>query len=493
MRTRQILVGALLMAAPCLSAEPCYTVTPYVLPSGVKLEASGLALLPDGKLAVALRKGEVWLLEHPESDPTNADAVGYRLFASGLHEPLGLLWHDGALCTAQRSEVTRMRDADGDGVADEYTTLAKGWGVSGNYHEYAYGPVRDRDGNLWITLNASMGGAVTMSGHRETERPWRGWGMALTPEGRLLPMCAGLRSPCGLGVNGEGDVFCTDQQGNWWGTNPLLHLRKGVFFGHGDSAQDTQRPGSPVADPGRLPQEITVVEASRQVRGFALPVAWFPYVKAGQSPTGMACDLTGGKFGPFKNQMFVGEFVLSGVNRVFMEKVGGEYQGVVFRFLDGLQSAALSLAFLRDGSLLVGESNRGWNSQGTRSFGLERIRWTGRAPFEIERMEVQPDGFRLTFTKPVDARSASAADGYSLTSYTYLYHQKYGSAEVDSRPVPVTRVEVGEGGSSVRLWCEGMRPGYVHELKIHGLKSLEGEGLRNPEAFYTLNRLGEAD
>ena len=246
-------------------------------------------------------------------------------------------------------------------------------------------------------------------------------------------------------------------------------------------------------DPGRLPQGITVVEASRQVRGFALPVAWFPYVKAGQSPTGMACDLTGGKFGPFPNQMFVGEFVLSGVNRVFIEKVGGEYQGVVFRFLDGLQSAALSLAFLRDGSLLVGESNRGWNSQGTRSFGLERVRWTGRVPFEIECMEVQPDGFLLTFTKPVDAHVAGAIGGYSMTGYTYLYHQKYGSDEVDAKSVPVTRVSVAEDGRTVRLWCEGMRPGYVHELQVRGVKSAEGEELCHAEAFYTLNRLGQAD
>ncbi len=30
-------------------------------------------------------------------------------------------------------------------------TAAKGWGVTGHYHEYAYGPKLDGDGNLWIT------------------------------------------------------------------------------------------------------------------------------------------------------------------------------------------------------------------------------------------------------------------------------------------------------------------------------------------------------
>ena len=42
-------------------------------------------------------------------------------------------------------------------------------------------------------------------------------------------------------------------------------------------------------------------------------------------------DNTGGKFGPFARQLFIGEFRLS-ENRVFLEKVGGEYQGACFGF-----------------------------------------------------------------------------------------------------------------------------------------------------------------
>src|SRR5690606_8484052 len=113
---------------------------------------------------------------------------------------------------------------------------------------------------------------------------------------------------------------------------------------------------------------------------------WLPYPKLGQSATGIACDLSGGQFGPFEGQLFIGEFTLSRITRVFLEKVDGEYQGAAFRFIDGLQSGPVRLEFLPDGSLLCGETNRGWNSAGTRSFGLERIRWTGHVPFEIRTM-----------------------------------------------------------------------------------------------------------
>jgi hypothetical protein len=246
-----------------------------------------------------------------------------------------------------------------------------------------------------------------------------------------------------------------------------------------------------VADPGKLPQEITVVEAQKQVKGYVPPAVWFPYVKTGQSPTGMACDLTGGKFGPFGKQMFVGEFVLSGVNRVFLEKVGGEYQGAVFKFVDGLQCAALSLAFLHDGSLLVGESNRGWNSQGSRSFGIERIRWTGKMPFEIAKMEAVRDGFLITFTEKPDAAAVMNTANYTMSSYTYLYHSKYGSNEVDTKPVTITGAQIEKNGTAVRLKCEGLRQGYVHELKLGGIKAASGGNLAHAEAYYTLNKLPE--
>ena len=85
------------------------------VPEGVVLEVGGLETMPDGRLAVATRRGDVWLIENPSS--ANGSQPHYTRFAQGLHEALGLAYRDGALYTTQRSELTRLRDTDGDGKA----------------------------------------------------------------------------------------------------------------------------------------------------------------------------------------------------------------------------------------------------------------------------------------------------------------------------------------------------------------------------------------
>lgn len=467
-----------------------YALETFPLPADLKLEASGLASFPDGRLAIAIRKGEVWILDRPsEKNPTLANTTFTR-FASGLHEPLGLAWHEGALYTTQRSEVTRLRDTNNDGVADEYLTAARGWGVSGNYHEYAYGPIFDPKGDLWVTLNCTIGKAPVGPGFEGVKSlPWRGWSMRQSEGGGLKPVSAGLRSPSGLGTNHLGDVFATDQQGNWWGTNALVHLTPGAFHGHADALRDCNRSESPVAHPGKLPNGVTTAEAIDKIPGYSPPAVWFPYNKIGASPCGFSCNRAGDKFGPFENQLFVGEFTYAFVSRVFLEKVDGYYQGACFRFRSGMKSAVFRTEFLTDGSLILGETNRGWNSIGTRSYALERLRWTGVMPFEMKTIEAKPDGFLVTFTKTIDPATARDPKSWSLSSYTYRYQQAYGSPEIDTLPVTISKITVAADKLSARLHCSGLRKGYVHEFHADGLRCTDGEALLHADGFYTLNHL----
>lgn len=473
------LLSLALLTTVCLAEEAdYYRIVTLDAPKDLKLEVGGIAPLPDGRVAVAIRKGEVWII-----DGALTDKPKYSLFASGLHEPLGLAYRDGAFYLVQRSEVTKLRDTDNDGRADEYLTFAKGWGVTGNYHEYAYGPVFDREGNLWLTLNCSMGKKI------DPQDQWRGWSLKVKPDGSWEPVSGGFRSPSGLGFNAAGDLFVSDQQGNWMATGPLWHVEKGVYHGHSASLEYCKLPGATFKIDGTVPDGITIPEAAKQVPHYRPPAVWFPYRKMGMSCTGILCDTTGGKFGPFRDQLFVGDFTMSLITRVYLEKVKGRYQGACFPFRSGFQSAVFRMEWGADGSMLVGETNRGWNSLGSRAFGFERVVWTGKMPFEVEKMEAQRDGFRLTFTQAVDPASLRAADAIKLSSYTYKFQSSYGSDEIDAKNLTIRSVNVAQDGLSARLIIDGLREGYVHEFALPGVRSAEGKPLVHDAAYYTLNQI----
>ena len=487
-------------------------------PGGPVLEVSGIAIPDDPRapapLAVATRKGEIWLLDGAgggsvgPAGPGRTDPVTYRLFATGLHEPLGLLWRDGAFLAAQRSELTRIADTDGDGTADDFATLAKGWGVTGHYHEYAYGPKTDGTGRLWLTLNTGLNlqeQHLAATVRNETlgyaQGRWRGWALVVGDDGALEPVCCGLRSPSGLGANAAGDMFCTDQQGNWIAAGSLVHLRRGGFFGHPESLASADLPGSPLPtirtdgspNLGPITEGLPWPEAVRRMPFLRPPAVWLPYRKAGQSATDVCLDASGGRFGPFAGQLFVGEFTQAAIHRVFLEKVDGEYQGAVFPFRAGFASAVLRLAQAADGSLFAGLTNRGWSSLGPAAYGLERVAWSGVTPFEIRAIRALADGFELEFTLPVDPATAARPEAYALSSYTYLYHSKYGSDETDAQPLPVRAATVSVDGLRARLQVEGLRPLSVHEFDAAGVRSATGAPLLHPQAYYTLNRIPSGD
>lgn len=455
-----------------------YKILTFQPPGGVVLESGAIEMLPGNKVAVSSRRGEIWIVDNAfTKDPAN-DAKWTR-FAHGLHEVLGLAWKDGWLYVTQRGELSRLKDTDKDGRADVFETVNDEWGINGDYHEYAFGSRFDKDGNLWIVL--------CLTGSFSSENKFRGWCLRVTPDGKLIPTTSGIRSPGGIAMNAAGDMFYTDNQGPWNGTCGLKQLVPGGFVGHPGGFKwysEARNLGSKPAEPKT--NSRMMVEADR-IPELVPTVVMFPYNKMGQSASGIDCDLSGGKFGPFEKQLFVGDQTHSTVMRVYLEKINGHYQGVCFPFRKGFGSGNVPLRFAPDGSLFVGGTNRGWGSRGTKPFAFERLVWTGKTPFEIEEMHAKPDGFELKFTEPVDPKTASDVKSYDLQTYTYIYRADYGSPEVDHTKPTITKVTVSPDNKSVRLYVDGLQRGHVHELHANGIRSATGLPLLHPEAYYTLN------
>lgn len=450
------------------------------LPPGEVMEVSSIALMPGKKIAVATRRGDVWICEGAYG--ADLSQVKWSRYAHNLHEPLGMFYKDGALTLTQRPEVTRLRDSDNDGKADIFETLGSGWGINGDYHEYAFGSDPDQTGDIWV--------ALCLTGSMGAESQWRGWAMRVTPQGEVIPAVSGLRSPGGIGFNAEGEVFYTDNQGPWNGSSSLKWLKPGSFQGNPSGNkyyEQTKVIGSRPKDPE---DKSRIMTERKRIKEFVPPAVIFPHAKVGQSPTGIAVDLSNGKFGPWEKQLYVGEQTKSEVQRVYLEKVNGLYQGAVFHFLKGFETGIIPVRFDQtDGTLFVGGSNRGWASSGSKPFTFERVRWTGKTPFEIKEMKAKSDGFELIFTEPVDAKTAADAANYPMKSWTYIYQSSYGSPEVDESVPEVETAKVSADGLSVRLKVKGLVQGNVHYLDAKALRSAKSGGLVNPEAWYTLNEI----
>ncbi len=500
---RHLLTGVFTLATgsaltPTIAAQvssDTYRVETVPTPKGIAPEVSALCFGPDGRLYATFRRGYIYSLDTKTSR--------WRKFADGLHTPLGILAGEpGEFFVAQVPELTRVVDTDADGRADLFETISDGWGLSGNYHEYIAGPVRDAEGNFYVSLGLASSGAkprppvrgeMTVKG-RQSENPeegkvnrvghyspvpYRGCSLKITPAGKLSAFSCGFRQPNGLGISPEGELFAADNQGDWVGTSPLHHLTEGDFHGH---------PASLNWHPdfaGRDPVEIPIAELDQKRKR---PAILFPQNDMGGSVAHPVFDVSQGGFGPYAGQLFVAEWTYPRIQRVDLEVIGGEYQGATFPFVyeNGLRMANNRMAFSIDGkSLYIAQTSRIWGS----IEGLQRITWTGRVPMDILSMKLTKNGFDLTFTKPVDPKTASSPAAYSMTHYYYLYHSTYGSPKTDETAVKVERVELSPDGLQARLTLADLIPERVYDLRPSGIRASDGEPLATTMAAYTLNRL----
>ncbi|SDP51816.1 hypothetical protein SAMN05428975_1575 [Mucilaginibacter sp. OK268] len=475
-------------------------------PEGTILEVGGLCTLPNGTLAVTTRRGDIFMVENP-----TGQHPFFRKFASGLHEVLGAAWKDGALYVVQRGELTKLVDTNMDGKADVFETIYA-WPLSGNYHEYSFGPKIAPDGSFFVTLNL---GFPPDWWHPKSFVPWRGWALNIKEDGTVTPWAAGFRSPCGISMI-DGELWYADNQGDWVGSGSIMPIKKGAFMGHPSSLVWTGLPNSPLKlTPEQFfaknnpriefdkngqpvkPQDVlnekfkTEFEAKKEIPDLQLPAVWLPHGILGISNSEIV-KIPEGAFGPFSGQLLICDQGQSMIDRIFLEKVNGEYQGAAWAFRSGFQSGIVRLAWLPDGSLAAGETNRGWGSAGEATMGLQRLVWNNRVPFEMRAIRAMPDGFEIEFTKPVDKKVAADIASYSVESFIYKYHGVYGSPPVNTEKCPIAGVKVSEDGLKARLIVNNLRRYYIHTITLAAIRDKESYfNLVHPTAYYTLNNIPE--
>ncbi len=419
---------------------------------------TGMDWISAKDLAVCTWLGEIYIVQNAIG-PVNS--ATYRRFARGLNEPLGLTVFNGGMYVVQKGELTRVLDTDQDGEADRFECVNDDWGYSGNYHSYSFGP-------LAISATEHL---VFVTGQRgRYDLPYQGWALRVGTDG-AAPYCSGLRVPHGW-TSYQGDIFVTDNQGNWIGACKLNHLQPGKFYGF-PSSQPATRGTKPASE----------VEP---------PVLWFPRSLA-PSTSGIEV-ITNDAFGPFQGQLLIGDFQNSIVMRASLEKVRGQWQGAVFPFAKGFLSGVNRLKMGADGKLYVGGGKRTWSNAAPKEYSLDRVSFTGKIPFEVAEVRATKEGFQLAFTQPLESEPALDPENYLVKQFTYKYHQDYGSPEFDhsgkagATETPVTQVRLSRDRRSVLLTLPALKAGFVTSFQL-AINSEADEDLRNDIFYYTLNQI----
>ncbi|MFH9954088.1 lectin [Streptomyces roseolus] len=452
---------------PLTGVHPDYTLTD-LRPDGFRPQVSAMDWLPDGRLAVTTwggsdnTAGEVYLLSHVTGG-TGPDEVTVKKVASGLKEPMGIKYVDGKLYVSQKHELTELNDTDGDEVTDQYRRVAT-WPFGGNFHEFAFGLLY-KEGFFYLNLSVSInyGGATT----NPQPAPNRGTTVKVNKQtGEVSYVAGGLRTPNGIGWGPDGDIFVTDNQGGWLPSSKLVHIKQGRFFHH------YTHPAGPFDS-----QPATK------------PVLWLPQNEIANSPS-TPLQLTEG---PFAGQMLFGDVTYGGIQRGFLEKVGGEYQGAVFRFTQGLEAGVTRISVGPDGALYAGGLGAGgnWGQEGKLTYGLQKLTPNGSSSFDIRAMRAVPGGFALEYTQPLSTATAADLVGrYKIKQWRYVPTADYGGPKVDEETLTAQSATLSADGRTVTLAIPGLKADrVVHVRSPRPFSSAGGESLWSTEAWYTLNRL----
>jgi hypothetical protein len=457
-----------------------YPLVNVPIPKNLVIEAGAFCPLPDGRLAVGTRHGEIYIVDGLDEKKPNPS---YHRYATGLDEIFGLAYKDGAFYVTQSCELTRVTDTRHNGRADRFETVSDAWGYA-NYHEYAFGSKFDPDGNLYVALGLSYS--------YESHALFRGFALKVTPDGKTHALASGLRSPGGIGPNEHGALFYIESQGPWNCSCSLKAVTPGSFHGHPASFnwyKYAPEMGPVPATPKSGSRIVIEKERVKQLTPYAVI---FPYIRMGRSITGFTVDRTGGKFGPFEGQMFLGDYTLSIIMRATTERVNGVWQGACYPFREGLSTGILNVAFTKGGNLLCGGTNRGWPVRGVKPFALERLEWSGKMPLELQRISIEPKGFRIAFTKPVDAATGADPKSYRVSSFTHPYHGAYGGPEIERAKAVVGGVKLADDGLSATLVLDELVRGRVYEFDVGALRARDKDEPLHRHAYYTVNEIPAA-
>ena len=447
------------------SVHPSYS-RYKIRPDNFKPRVGDFDWLDDGRMVLCTwdANGAVYLLNGTGGN--EFENVTVKRIAGGLAEPIGIAVHQDRIFVLQKQELTELIDHDGDDIVDEYRNVCNSWTVTDNFHEFAFGLVY-RDGYLWGNLAIAIepGGASTWPQAED-----RGKTIRIHPDtGDYEFVTSGLRTPNGLGEGVDGELFLSDNQGDWLPVSKIMHYSLGAFY-ESQAVGGTKAKYPPVKK----------------------PVVWLPQDEIGNSPG----NIQPLNHGPYEGQMIHTDIHHGGIKRVFAEKINGEYQGCVFRFCQGLEAGTNRVMIGPEGSIYCGGigSSGNWSQSGKLWYGLERLDYNGQSVFEMLAIRAMSNGFEVEFTEPVASGIGEDPAFWYGQRYMYEPTKEYGGPKIDQTRLVINSITPSIDRTKFFLEIENLKPNYVHYIRLLGpWRSESGLPAWSTETWYTMNSIPQVE
>ncbi len=459
------------------------------------LRPGGHDFFPNGDAALVSISGDVWLVSGLDE---KLEHIKWKRFATGLFQPLGCKIVDDKIYVLGRDQITRLHDLNNDGEADFYECFNNDCVVTDNYHEFALDLETDRAGNFYYAKGSPW---------TPTNRsPHQGTIIKVSKDGAKFEVIAtGLRAPNGLGVSPDDVISCSDNQGHWMPANRLNIIKPGGFYGmvpaahrelkftRADGTTFTANPSTQAAR-DEFKTEFWGRSDTPTPDFMDPPMVWMPQ-NVDNSPGDEVWVPKPGKWGPLAGQMLHLSYGHCILYNVLQEKVDGVEQGAVVplagKFASGIMRSRFSP---KDGQLYVCGLNV-WQSDASKFGCFNRVRYSGKPVTQPIAIKNTSEGVTLTFTSPLDPKSATDRENYSVERWNYRWTGEYGSPDVSvANPkkkgrdlVLIDEITLSPDQKTLTLKLPDMAP--VMQMKIkYRLKNTDGEDV-DQEIHSTINKL----
>ena len=449
-------------------------------PSSLNVKVSGMDFLADGRMVLVSwgdfgRNGVVYLLDGMAGDKESIKAT---VIAKDIWEPFGVkVMKDEIFFTAQDGMWKLVRTAASP-EKWEQRSVAK----------YIL-PIKALGGDFPIAFNTTWSAVngkfyYGIGAYKNFNPPGQNEGYVVSVDketGAQEILGRGIRMPNGIGANMLGDIFYADNQGEYRPSSDVFHVVKGRHYGM----------AAPDGKDGNLGGAMTRFLPLPSKDSIFPPAICIPYRPGSASLTNMFyLDHT-----QFEGQFLIGDNAFGGVHRVFLEKVKGEYQGAYFQFSSVLEGGIQSFASGPDGAIYggtLGHAANGWFWLGKEE-GLVKWKPNGKPLSSILSVSSQREGFDIRFTEAL-AGNAANPDWFWVDSYRYEPTSNYGGPKIDVQRMKIAKIRVSADRKTVGLSVEGLQAGRVYRIDLApDLKTVSGNPLFTRNAWYTLNRISDAE